>query len=473
MNENLKGHDILLVKERGSDELKAVNMDKEGKVKRTNPNGENPDFLKIDKHGNVLENFFENFMRQAKEPTRFEFFRIPAEKFEEVIQKLQEAFRHPDKSENKAFIDMHRIDPETFLKNRQQTQGELQSQTASPSPSNNAINPELVHWEKFERYGISREMLEKTGNIDKLLDYQKTNLMPVSIKFDDETLRSDARFSLRKAEDGTFSPNIHLIRHKADLERPYFGIRFSEEDKRNLLTTGNLGRIAEAEFKQGEKTPILLSLDKQTNELVAFRKEWLKIPDTYKGVQLNEEQKRELGEGKAVRIEDMTSAKGTTFSADVQFNADKRYFELLFNNDQKQQQSQKQENGQEDIPKTFRKKKLDEEQRSSLGEGKTVYVDGLTDRKGQNYSGYITFNKETGKNDFMFPEAYKDALAAGKVIPDDRHKTQVSVNSEGKTNEAAKGLKEPLKQGQNQPDEKQAEKQEEEETQKKSKGRKI
>ncbi|MDR2692146.1 MAG: hypothetical protein LBB73_07655 [Dysgonamonadaceae bacterium] len=42
--------------------------------------------------GIFLENFFENFMRQVKKPTRFEFFRVPAEKFKKVVQKLQDAF---------------------------------------------------------------------------------------------------------------------------------------------------------------------------------------------------------------------------------------------------------------------------------------------------------------------------------------------------------------------------------------------
>ena len=73
-------------------------------------------------------------------------------------------------------------------------------------------------------------------------------------------------------------------------------------------------------------------------------------------------------------------------------------------------------------------------------------------------------------------------LASGKVVPDDRHKTQVAVNSEGKTNEATKNVKEPLTKGQTQPTEKQADKQEKKEAKgnkqetdkpKKSKGRKI
>lgn len=470
MNENLKGQDVLLVREKGNNELKVANTDKDGKVKQAKPDSENPDLLKIDKNGNILENFFENFMRQVKDPTRFEFFRVPAEKFKEVVGKLQEAFKNPEKPENKEFIDLHRIDPEDFLKKQGQGQGQTQPQVQT-SEKSYAISPDRVHWDKLEKFGITREYLEKSGNLEKMLDYRKTDLMPVSIKIDDETtLRTDARFSLRRQQDGTFVPAVHPIRHKPDLERPYFGVTFSEEDKKNLLTSGNLGRVVDAEFRPGEKTPILLSLDKLTNELVAFRADKLNVPEKIKGVELSEQQRKELSEGKAVHLDNMTSKNGKEFSASIQFNADKRSFEFLFDNDRKQ--SQTQENRQSDVQKTFRGKELSQGQRDSLREGKTVHVDGLVDKKGKGYSGYITLNKEIGKTDFMFPKQYKDALAAGKVIPDNRSKTQVAVNSEGKTNEATKNVKEPLKKGQTQPTEKQAEKQEKK-TAKKAKGMKM
>ena len=94
MDKSLKEQDVLLVREKGSNELKIA--DKDGKAKTIKPeDGENPDLFKINMRGNVLENFFENFMRQVKDPTRFEFFRVPAEKFQEVVQKLQEAFGNP------------------------------------------------------------------------------------------------------------------------------------------------------------------------------------------------------------------------------------------------------------------------------------------------------------------------------------------------------------------------------------------
>ncbi|MDR1631589.1 MAG: hypothetical protein LBR97_01675, partial [Dysgonamonadaceae bacterium] len=110
MDKNVKDQDVLLVKEKDSNELKVVSgMDSDGKLKTVKPKAENePDFLKIDKHGNILENFYENFMRQAKDPTHFHFFKVPADKVDEVIPKLQDALKNPEKPENKEFIDMHR-----------------------------------------------------------------------------------------------------------------------------------------------------------------------------------------------------------------------------------------------------------------------------------------------------------------------------------------------------------------------------
>jgi hypothetical protein len=120
------------------------------------------------------------------------------------------------------------------------------------------------------------------------------------------------------------------------LERSYFGVTFSEEDKKNLLTNDNLGRVVEAEFRQSEKTSILLLPDKLTNEFVAFHADKVTAPEKIKGVELNEQQKKELSEGKAVYFDNITGKNGKEFSASIQFNVDKRSFEFLFDNDRKQ-----------------------------------------------------------------------------------------------------------------------------------------
>jgi primosomal replication protein N len=204
-----------------------------------------------------------------------------------------------------------------------------------------------------------------------------------------------------------------------------------------------------------------LSLDKQTNELVAFRKEWLKVPDAYKGVQLNEEQKQKLENGEKIKVEGMTSAKGKKFDGEVQFNADKRYFELIFNNDKRQSQNQTDRQSEADgarIPKTLLGVALSEKQQTGLKAGESVYVSGMKDREGQDFNAYVKINAEKGKLDFFKWNPDKAKKQGAEVTPDNAHQTQVAKNSEGKTTEATKNLKEPLKSGQTQPSEKQAEK---------------
>ncbi|SFQ78609.1 DUF3945 domain-containing protein, partial [Flavobacterium akiainvivens] len=248
------------------------------------------------------------------------------------------------------------------------------------------------------------------------------------------------------------------------------------EDKKNLLETGNMGRVVNlVNSKTGELMPSIISIDRLTNDVIALRTEFIKIPDEIKGVKLNEEQKQTLMEGKPLYLEGMISTKGTEFSATVQFNADKRYVEFLFdrsNNNQQAQTNQQntQQNNQQsqpqEAPRTFRGKELDDEQYNKFKAGQTIYVE-LKDKKDQPYKGYITFDKDTGKTNFEFPGQYK-----ARVEPAETHKTQTAVNSEGKTNEATKNVQEPLKSGQRRP---KNEKQQEQQYNKpaKSKGRKI
>ena len=66
----------------------------------------------------------------------------------------------------------------------------------------------------------------------------------------------------------------------------------------------------------------------------------------------------------------------------------------------------------------------------------------------------------------------QDASKEKVVAVAEEHKTQVAVNNHGKTNEATKQVKEPLKKGQTAPTAEQKQKQDENK-QKKSRGRKM
>ena len=222
-----------------------------------------------------------------------------------------------------------------------------------------------------------------------------------------------------------------------------------------------------------------ISVDKMTNELVAVRADRIKIPPQIKGVVLNEKQKKDLSEGKAVYIEGMTSKTDKTFNATLQINADKLGIEFKFDNAIKLEKAQKQETDtpQFKMPNVLKGIELSPIQKDELAKGGTVYLAGMTDAKGEKFNAYVKVNFEKGKPEFFKWDPNKAKKHGAEVTPDNASKTQVAVNSEGKTNEATKNVKEPLKQGQTQPTEKQQEssdrqsqKQEKQEEPKKSRG---
>ena len=473
--------DILLVLDKEKMKIQAVkSIDENGKMETVDPTKKNQNqFMRVDKSGDFFSNFFSNFFSQLKNPTNFSFFKVPAPI---AVEKAQEMQKQVDKAtaEGEKEMKEHEVKTEPQQDKKQENKNNMATTQTTPEASEYRYKPEQIDWDTMNNLGLSKEYLEKRNLLEPLLKGFKTNeLLPIGVNLGGTILRTDARLSLQQAEDGKVVVGIHGIKKEPNLHFEFFGHKFTDEDKKNLLETGNMGRVVNlTNTKTGELMPSIISIDRLTNDVIALRTDFIKIPDEIKGVKLNDEQKQTLIEGKPLKLEGMISTKGTEFSATVQFNADKRYVEFLFdrNNSNRQTQSngQTQNNGQsnqqsqpQEAPKTFRGKELTDEQHKDFKAGQTVYIDGLKDKKGQPYQGYITFNKETGKTDFAFPSQVK-----AQAKPVEAHKTQTAVNSEGKTNEATKNIKEPLKSGQQRPkNEKQQEQQDNKPA--KSKGRKM
>ncbi|MGJ1315215.1 DUF3945 domain-containing protein, partial [Sphingobacterium multivorum] len=395
-----------------------------------------------------------------------------------AVEKAKEMQKQVDKPtpEGEKVMKEHEIKTDTQENNKQENKNDMATAQTTPETSEYRYKPEQIDWDTMKNLGLSKEYLEKRNLLDPLLRGFKTNeLVPVGINLGGSILRTDARLSLQQGEGGNVIVAIHGIKKEPNLHFEFFGHKFTDEDKKNLLETGNMGRVVNLiNSKTGELMPSIISVDRLTNELIALKTDFIKIPDEIKGVKLNEKQKQTLMEGKPLQLDGMISKKGTEFSATVQFNADKRYVEFMFDrsNSNQQAQSRGQNNQQsqpQEAPRTFRGKELTDEQHKDFKAGQTVYIDGLRDKKGQPYQGYITFNRETGKTNFEFPNKYKE-----RVKPTEAHKTQTAVNSEGKTNEATKNIKEPLKSEQQRPKNKQQQEQQEKlKAPAKSKGRKM
>lgn len=467
MDEKIKDQDVLLVSSKDDNKLKVVaGMDEGGVLKTVPPSKEHEkDFMKFNKHSNILENFISNFLRQYKDPTHFNFFMVSAENVESNVMVIDEMLKDPDKQSNKEMLDSVRVDLSEF--------GICEKQGYQP------IAPERIDWAQFEQMGVTRDGLQKAGALDAMLNFRKSpGLIPITLKVGDATIRTDVRLSLREMPDGRIVPAIHAMQKEPQLDRPFYGNTFTEADKKTLLETGNLGRLVELQVPNVPKPiPAFITIDKLTNDLVALSADKVRIPHEIKGVKLDDEQKKALAEGKAVYLEGMTAKSGKNFNATVQINADKRGIEFQFGNQpkpvQRQEQQQTQENSSRElrIPNNLLGREVSPEEQAKLKSGQAVYMTGLLDREGKPFNAYVKPNYE--KNKFDFLKWNPDKSKAKEITPDNASKTQVAVNSEGKTNEATKNVKEPLQKGQVQPTEKQEQKQQQEQAPKKSKGLKM
>ncbi|SMG39575.1 DUF4099 domain-containing protein [Sphingobacterium psychroaquaticum] len=440
--------DVLLVMDKEKKKIQAVmGVDGNGNLKTVDATKKNQSqFMRVDRAGDLFTNFFSNFWRQLKDPTHFSFFKVPAKEAVETAKQIQKQVDTPTK-EGEAVTAKHEVkEPK---EQTQEAKKDVEAPQATPKmqeteeKNDHRYKAEDVDWKNLENFGVNKERLEKDGQLDLLLKGYKTNkVYPTSFNFGSVIMRSEARLGFQDGENGKPVLMMYGVRHEPNLHTPFFGYEFTKEDKENLLKTGNMGRVVElTNRKTGEKIPSVISIDHLTNEVIAFRQDRIKVPDEIKGVKLTEDQKQDLKDGKAIYLEGLNFKNSTNKNAYVQFNADKKYPEYLFG-DKAPKQTQAHD------PKTFRGKEFSDEQYKQLTEGKTIYVSDFKDGKGQPYKGYVTLNKETEKYDFSFrnPNTLKK-----KTQPAESHKTQVAVNSEGKTNEATKNIREPLKPEQQKP----------------------
>lgn len=437
-------------------------IDKDGKIKTVEPLDSNSTaFMKFKKNDSLLQNFFSNLAKQFKDPSHTGVYRLVADRVEDSVGVLKKMLENRDAPANKSALDAVRITADDFV----------------PAQKATAIHTEQVDWKEMERIGLSKEKLEQSGNLEKVLNWQKSDLMPIAIPFGNDVIYTEARIALRNDADGKLSLGIHTLRKEPQLDYPYMGYRFSDEDKTTLRHKGNLGKMVELTPKTGESFKAYISIDPQTNELVALKADRVNIPKEIKGVLLTPEQYKNLSEGKAVKVEGMLSRNGKPFDAILQVNAEKKGIEFIF--DEKKSYKQRLEPEQKTETKhgiagTICGLALSEKQQKALSDGKTLYLKNMTDKEGQSFNAYVRIDKEQNRPRFY---RWNPDKKEGKVeAVAEENKTQVAVNNEGKSNEATNKVKEPLKSGQTRPDEKQQTKQENKEQQEqapKKRGRRM
>ena len=386
----------------------------------------------------------------------------------------------------------------------EQTATEQQAQTA-PGVKQNLISGNDVNLQELgAKYGIDfNSMNEK--DMKALLNYGKTGLVIVKPTFGGEQIEIQARLSFRKDDNDQLQLVPHFVRNEPKLDVAYKGYTFTPEDKKNLLQNGNLGKVVDFPDKNtGELRPHFISIDRLTNEIVDIPTNKVRIPDTIGKTPITKDDKRVLYSGIPLRKE-IELANGRKFTPLLQVNVEQRGVEFVpgstrqaqgqkQNGDKKQtadKQEQKAEGDaggqkkQQDLNhwlnedgtirrlNTYFKKELTEQQKDDYVAGKTIEIKEVPNKNGSGtYTAYVKFDF-----DKMQPRSYRnnpDLKQAKEQIPTNENKVQVAVNEQGKTHEATKHTKEPLKPGQSAPkNEKQQKEQNAEEQKPKKKARSV
>lgn len=405
VTENPQMSDIVLVLDKMELLIQAVSeINKNGKYSTVPADKEHQNsFLKIDRYATFFENFLKNFWSQLKDPTHFGLFTMKEEEFDkpEVKQAIEDLAEGKKTKAVEEFLKKYEITPknqtEQSINNQNSEEMAKKNQTQQPvveandQQQNNQYryNESMINWDQLKNFGLSREYLQERGLLDSMLKGYKTNqLVPINLNFGSAVLRTDARLSLQQSNTGEVVLAIHGIRKQPELERPYFGHIFSEEDKKNLLETGNMGRVVELKGRNGEYIPSFISLDKMTNEVVAMRAENVYIPNEIKGVQLTDQEKNDLREGKKVYIEGMTAKSGNEFNAHIQVSAERRGIDFIFEND-----------------RIFNRTalggvELSKQQIEDLNAGKAIFVEDMQRKDGELFSSYVKLDEATGRPNY-------------------------------------------------------------------------
>ena len=537
--------DVLVVRDEKTGEISVVaGLDSKGYPKTAPAKAEHSqDFLRFDRHGDMVDNFFRNFYRQCKEPTRFGFYRVAADMADAVLPVIKDLLKDP--AANAEMLAAHKVDTSEYRKqaetmeqaqpkgtdtekannentneenNVQQKTEEMeelkQEQSVQPSQEGgtpteqvqepaqeqqqqkpekqNLIADDQVDWEELRKCGIDKEKLSEK-DLKALMNYGKTGLVTVKPTFGYESYELQARLSFKKAEDGTLKLTPHFIRNEPRLDIPHRGYTFTDEDKKALKRTGNLGKLINfANEKTGEIKPHYISIDRLTNEVVDVLADKVRIPSKIGQTPLSKAEQDILRAGLALPKE-VTLKNGRKFEAMLQVNADKRDVEFVPGQPRQQQaqrqgksqdnpdaQGQKQENNGEGQRRNrswtnedgsirpiskWKDDTFTDQQKADYVAGKTVVLANAKDDQGQPCTKYLKFSFEKGR-----PLTYsQNPDLAQTVAPSNESRTQLAVNNEGKTNEATKHVKEPLQQGQTAPKNETQQKQQT----RKSKGMKV
>lgn len=457
------GKKVIVVNDAKDGKTKGVTeVKKDGNIKTvdlTEANAAN--LLNVNTHDSPLEAFFKKLLQEADNPTHTGIYMMA----EDALNKLIKT-EFPAEE-----LEKHRVDPAAEL---QKADGE--SLTFQPMDVEKIDRADLeskgIRWEDMEPHLRAMSYGHKSTSLVDMNPEMEFG-MRVSTK---------GRISLEEQPDGSLKVIPHYWQEKPNLDIPLYGKKLDSESKANLELTGHAGKTIKLELTPGKKEPCFVSLDKMTNTLEVMRVADFPHRKNVKGVDLSKGQAIDLYDnGRKILLEKMTTRAGYFRDAHIQVDASNRNFAFSYdgldrnryaqeNNEIRRQKTAEQRAGKKESAADDAKTNLTIHRRVKGAEVpenaykqwteavndpakrqnvQAYYIKGMIDDKGQPFNAWVKPNFEKDKFDF---HKFNPKYVKGKEVkPANESRTQVAVNNDGKTNEATRNVREPLRQGQQRP----------------------
>lgn len=294
-----KQEDVLVVRDEKTGEISVVaGLDGKGYPKRIPPKAEHSqEFLRFDRHGDAIDNFFRNFYRQCKEPTRFGFYRVAADMVEALLPVIKDLLRDP--AANAELLAPHKVDTSAYQQaEEQQTTEEAkkenaeteteEQQAAEEAKRENAeteteeqqaaeeVKRENAETEAVEQQAAEEAKRENTeeDNVEQQTNEKIEEMKQENLEQQPQAAETQAVQGQEPAQDGqpqakTQRPNLIADGDVDWKELERFGVKkenLSEKDMKALMNYGKTRLVTVEPVLGGERYELQARLSFQKTE---------------------------------------------------------------------------------------------------------------------------------------------------------------------------------------------------------------
>ena len=162
--------------------------------------------------------------------------------------------------------------------------------------------------ELLAKVGVPVTELERTGQLQKLLDGKKTDLIPDLMLAgpDGQPTKFAAKLVLDRDAQGVATLRVDLPKNELVIPQHMMGKEITPTMQQQLKTTGVVPLAEGFRDSKGQALAGYLAVDQEMKRVVYVRPEGLSVPEQVYGAKLSLEQQKSILEGKPTRVEGMT-----------------------------------------------------------------------------------------------------------------------------------------------------------------------